>query len=248
MRAVLIPLPAFLDAAIRACQVAQARYAGIVTVLDRMAERRSNLLDDLVREGSSINDVTRQDLLVAVPAHPEEWRRGLGEWVLDPRKPWEDGLGAPGLLMAGADDDAWATRLWELLSDGIERWESAEEQQRIARAFDRSASSVCDYLGLSEADIPSLVLLSLADRRVFVFQYGGDADDPPYQLFKGIAMRRPAQAQPGWLTTAVLGVAQERGLAEGPPPILTAPALEGWTAIRYLPRTVDTLPWEPARG
>jgi hypothetical protein len=248
MRAVLIPLPDFLDAAIRASQVTQTRYAGIVTVLDRLAERRSHLLDDLVREGGSINDVTRQDLLVAVPARPQEWRRDLAEWVLDPRKSAEDGVGAPGLFLAGADDHAWATQLWELVSDEVERCDSDEKRTEIAQAFDSSASAVCDYLGLSEDDIPSLVLLSLADRRVFVFQYGGDADDPPYQLFKGIAMRRSAEGQPDWLTNAVLGVVQEWGLAEGPTPALTAPALEDWMVTRYLPRSADALPSQPARG
>jgi hypothetical protein len=97
---------------------------------------------------------------------------------VDPREGWR-GIGAPCLLLAGADDSAWATRLWELVSDKVEECQSAEDQQRIARAVDQSSSSVCDYLGLSEADIPSLVFFSLADRRVFVFRYGGDADDPP---------------------------------------------------------------------
>jgi hypothetical protein len=248
MRGVLVPLPDFLDAAIRACQVTETRYAGIVAVLDRRAERRSHLLDDLVSEGSSINDVTRHDLLVAVPTRPEEWRRGFDEWVLDPHKTWEDGVGAPGLLTAGADDEAWRAGLWDLLSDEVERLYNEKDQERIEQAVDRSASSVCDYLGLSEADIPSLVLLSLADRRLFVFRYGGDADNPPYQLFKGIAMRRPGGRQSGWLTKAVLEVAREWGLVEGPTPILTAPALKDWTATRLLPRTVDDLEWELARG
>jgi hypothetical protein len=45
----------------------------------------SHLLDDLVREGSSINDVTRHDLLVAVPGREEERQRGVDAWVMDPR-------------------------------------------------------------------------------------------------------------------------------------------------------------------
>lgn len=80
MRGTLIPLPGFLDAAIRACEVSPStvkRYRGIVVVLDRTAERNSNLLKDLVYEGSSINDVTRKDLLVALPGRHEDWRLGL---------------------------------------------------------------------------------------------------------------------------------------------------------------------------
>jgi hypothetical protein len=114
------------------------------------------LLDDLVREGTSINDVTRHDLLVAMPGRVEEQRPGINAWVKNPQKEW-NGTGAPGLLLAGADDSAWATQLWELVSDKVEQCQSHKDQQRIARAVDQSASSVCDYLGLSEADIPSLV-------------------------------------------------------------------------------------------
>jgi len=257
VRATSIALPVFLDAAIRACRPRLRRrdeislspakqYVGIVVILDRKAERRSHLLDDLVREGSSINDITRDDLLVALPGREEEWRRGVGAWVLDPQKNW-DGVGAPGLLLAGADDDTWAHQLWDLLSDEVERCQSEEDQERIARAVDQSASSVCDYLGLSEADIPCLVVFSLEDHRVFVFRYGGDADDPPYQLFKGIAVRRPRDPRPGWLTDAVCGVVREWGLAEGPKPILAPPALTGWDATCYLQRQPGLLEWERTR-
>ncbi len=247
MRGTLIPLPDFLDAAIRACEVPLNRYLGIVVVLDRKAERRSHLLGDLVREGSSINDVTRKDLLVAVPGCHEDWRPGIDEWVIDPHKDW-DGIGAPGLLLAGVDHRAWAGRLWELVSDEVERCQSVEDQERIAEAVDRSASSVCDYLGLTEEDIPSLVLFSLADRRVFVFRYGGDADESPYQLFKDLAARRPSRGQQDWLTSAVVNVARESGLSEGPAPELAPPSLSAWTATRYLPRQADALAWDHARG
>lgn len=77
MRGTFIPLPNFLDAAVRACEITPSsakRYRGIVVVLDRTAERHSNLLRDLVKEGSSINDVTRKDLLVALPGQQEAWR------------------------------------------------------------------------------------------------------------------------------------------------------------------------------
>ena len=223
-------------------------YLGIVVVLDRKAERRSHLLDELVREGSSINDVTRKDLLVAIPGKATDWRRGLDEWVLDPHTRPKHWVGAPGLVLSGVDRDAWASRLWELVSDEVEQCQSTEDQERITRAIDQSASSVCDYLGLSEDDIPSLVLFSLVDRRVFVFRYGGDADDPPYQLFKDIAARRPAGGQRNWLTRAVVDVATESGLTEGPAPELAPPSLADWKATRYLPRGVDALAREPARG
>jgi hypothetical protein len=251
MRGTLIPLPDFLDAAIRACEVAPSSakwYLGIVVVLDRKAERRSHLIDELVREGSSINDVTRKDLLVAVPGTQQDWRPGVDEWVLDPHQQREDAVGAPGLVMSGVDHDTWASRLWELVSGEVERCQSDEDQQRISRAIDQSASSVCDYLGLSEKDIPSLVVFSLVDRRVFVFRYGGDADDPPYQLFKEIAIRRPSTKQRDWLTRAVVDVASKSGLVEGPGPELAPPSLAGWEATRYLPRDVDTLAWEHAHG
>jgi hypothetical protein len=217
-------------------------------VLDRKAERRSHLLDELVREGSSINDVTRKDLLVAVPGMQQDWRPGVDEWVLDPHKQWEDAVGAPGLVMSGVDPETWASRLWELVSDEVERCQSPEDQQRIIRAIDQSASSVCDYLGLSEEDIPGLVVFCLVDRRVFVFRYGGDADDPPYQFFKDIAIRRPSAKQRNWLTQAVVDVARESRLVEGPVPELAPPSLAGWEATRYLPRDVDTLAWERAHG
>lgn len=251
MRGTLISLPNFLDAAIRACEVAFSSakwYLGIVVVLDRKAERRSRLLDELVREGSSINDVTRKDLLVAVPGAQQDSRPGVEDWVRDPRKAEEDGVGAPGLVMSGMHPDAWASRLWELVSDEVERCQSSQDQERIRRAVDQSASSVCDYLGLSENDIPSLVVFSLVDHRVFVFRYGGDADDPPYQLFKDIATRRPSDGQRNWLTTAVMDVASESGLAEGPVPELAPPSLAGWAATRYLPRDVDALAWERSRA
>lgn len=251
MRGTRIPLPDFLDAAILACEEAPSStkwYLGIVVVLDRKAERRSHLLEELVREGSSINDVTRRDLLVAVPGTEQDWRPGADEWVLDPHKRWEDGVGAPGLVMSGVHRDAWASRLWELVSDQVERCQSPEDQERIIRSIDQSASSVCDYLGLSEADIPSLVVFSLLDHKVFVFRYGGDADDRPYQFFKDIAVRRPSVTQSDWLTVAVVDVAKESGLVEGPVPELAPPSLDGWNATRYFPRNVEGLAWEGARG
>jgi hypothetical protein len=256
MRAIYIPLPDFLDAAIHACEVAHSSakwYLGIVVVLDRKAERRSRLLDELVCEGSSINDVTRKDLLVAIPQ--QDWRHGVDDWVQEPGEQGSlrsDGppryVGAPGLVMSGVDHDAWASRLWELVSDKVEQCENHEDQERITRAIDQSASSVCDFLGLSENDIPSLVVFSLVDRKVFVFRYGGDADDPPYQLFKNIAARRPPSGQRDWLTGAVVDVAVESGLAKGPKPELVPPSLAGWEATRYMPRGVDVLARERARG
>jgi hypothetical protein len=252
MRGTRIPLPDFLDAAIRACEApappSAKWYLGIVVVLDRKAERGSHLLDELVREGSSINDVTRKDLLVAVPGQRPSGRPGVDEWVDRYGLLGGDGVGAPGLFMAGVDRDDWASRLWELVSDEVEQCQSVEDQQRIMRAVDQSASSVCDYLGLSEDDIPSLVIFSLVDRKVFVFRYGGDADDPPYQLFKDIARRRPSDEQRDWLTPAVLGVARESGLAAERVPELAPPSLADWEAMRYLPREVDALAWERAHG
>lgn len=251
MRGTLIPLPDFLDAAIRACEVSPStatRYRGIVVVLDRTAERNSNLLKDLADQGSSINDVTRKDLLVALPGRQEDWRPGVQEWVLDPHKVSEHGVNAPGLLLAGADDRAWESRLWELVSDEVERCDSYVDQKRIVQAVDQSASDVVDYLGLTEDDIPSLVIFSLDDRRLFVFRYGGDADDPPYQLFKNIATRRPRDGEPGWLASAVVAVARDLELAEGQAPVLAPPSLANWRAIRYLPRHAGVLPLESARG
>ncbi len=53
------------------------RYIGTVVVVDRKAERCSHWLGELVREGGSINDVTRHDLLVVLLGHGEEWRQRL---------------------------------------------------------------------------------------------------------------------------------------------------------------------------
>jgi hypothetical protein len=167
----------------------------------------------------------------------------LPEAALDPHKHWEDGVGTPGVFLAGTDDQAWASRLWELVSAEVEQCNSPEDQERIAQAVDQSASSICDYLGLSEEDIPSLVLFSLVDRRVFVFRYGGDGDTSPYQLFKNIAARRPQDSQPtSWLTSAIVEVARDAGLREGSPMKLAPPSLATWDAIRYLPRQVPAKP------
>lgn len=240
MRGTLIPLPLFLDAVVRACEVVPEgakRYLGIAVVLDRKAERNSRLLDDLVREGSSINDVTRKDLLVAIPGREEDQRPAVEAWVLDPHEEGEVGVGAPGMLLAGADDQAWKGRLWELVSEEVEQCASPEDLERIADAVDQSASSICDYLGLSEEDIPSLVIFSLVDRRVFVFRYGGDADTSPYQLFKDIASRRPPDSETApWLTSAIVDVARHARLMEGTPLKLAPRLLATWEAIRYLPR------------
>lgn len=254
MRTVLIPLPHFLEAAIRACEVASAKYLGIVVVLDRMAEGPSGLLDQLVRDGSSINDVTRDDLLVAipgivVPGKEHEWSvPGFDARVTDPHKRRRDAVSAPGLALSEVNHDDWANRLWDLVGQEVDQCQSDEDQKDIIRAVEQSASSVCDYLGLSEDDIPSLVIFSLRDRKVFVFRYGGYGDDPPYQLFKNIAARRPGDGQPDWLTRAVADVASESGLAEGPKPELARPSLTGWEATRYLPQGVDALPRERGRG
>jgi hypothetical protein len=134
------------------------------------------------------------------------------------------------------------------VSEEVERCQSVEDQERIVQAVDQSASSVCDYLGLGEEDIPSLALFSFADRRLFVFRYGGDADYSPHQLFKEIATRRPSREQRDWLTSAVVDVAREWGLPEGPAPELAPPSLAGWEATRYLPRQADALGWERGRG
>jgi len=134
------------------------------------------------------------------------------------------------------------------VSEQVEHCQSDKDQERISRAIDQSASSVCDYLGLNEADIPSLLVFSLLDRKVFVFRHSGDADSSLYQFFKKIAIRRPSAKQSDWLSRAVLDVASESGLVEGPVPELVPPSLDGWVATRYLPRDVDTLAWERARG
>lgn len=134
------------------------------------------------------------------------------------------------------------------MSEQVEHCQSDKDQERISRAIDQSASSVCDYLGLNEADIPSLLVFSLLDRKVFVFRHSGDADSSLYQFFKKIAIRRPSAKQSDWLSRAVLDVASESGLVEGPVPELVPPSLDGWVATRYLPRDVDTLAWERARG
>ncbi len=135
-----------------------------------------------------------------------------------------------------------------LVSDKVEQCRDDESQRRIADAIDSSASAISDYLGLGEADIPSLVVFALSDRRMFVFRYGGDADKSPYQLFKEIAVRRPADEHPGWLTEAITGLAGDWGLPEGPIPSLALSVLREWTPTRYMPRDVDTLDWETARG
>ncbi len=140
MRGTLIPVTDFLNAAICACSrspaveaqpgVVKHGYAGLVVVLDRKAERCSRLLEDLVGEGSSINDVTRRDLLILLPGLPEESSRDAKEWVLDPNEGWE-GVGAPDMVVvagsdykarSGVDDeareaadaraDAWSRGLW----------------------------------------------------------------------------------------------------------------------------------------
>lgn len=275
MRGTLIPVTDFLNAAIRACSQSPAGeaqpgvgmhgYAGLVVVLDRKAERCSRLLEDLVDEGSSINDVTRRDLVILLSGLPEESSLVADEWVIDPNKDW-DGVGAPDMAVVAGSDyttrgcvadeareaadaraDAWSRGLWELLSNKVERCQDDESQRRIADAIDSSASAISDYLGLGEADIPSLVLFSLSDKRLFVFRYGGDADNPPYQLFKEIAVRRPTDEHPGWLTDAIIGVAGDWGLQEGPIPSLAPSVLGGWTPTRYMPRGVETLDRETAR-
>ena len=81
-----------------------------------------------------------------------------------------------------------------------------------------------------------------------MFRYGGDADDSPYQFFKDIAIRRSSAKQPDWLTQALVDVASESRLVEGPVPKLAPPSLAGWGATRYLPREVEALAWEHARG
>lgn len=257
MRATLIPLPLFLDAAFLASRKLSdslegtgapgaKQYVGIVVILDRKAEQRSRLLDDLVREGSSINDITRQDLLVALPGREEAWPPAFQTWVIDPEKDW-DGVRTPGLFLAGTEDRAWSHQLWELVSDQVERLQSPEDQDRIAHALDQSASSVCDYLGLSEADIPCLVVFSLQDHQAFVFRYGGDADDSPYRLFKNIAVRRPRNPRSRWLTDAIQSLARDWGLHEGEKPVLAPPSLSDWEATCYLPYSEDSIPLESAR-
>jgi hypothetical protein len=128
-----------------------------------------------------------------------------------------------------------------LVSEEVEQCKSPEDQERIGQAVDQSASSICDYLGLSEEDIPSLVLFSLVDHRVFVFRYGGDGDTSPYQLFKDIAAHRPPGSQPvSWLTSAIVEVARDAGLRERPPLRLAPSSLATWEAIRYLPRQMPS--------
>jgi hypothetical protein len=191
MKGTLIPVHDFLDPAIRASETVRERYAGLAVVLDREAERRSRLLADLVRDARSIDGVTRTDLLVLVPG-PDDLAT---DWVLNPEVGWH-GVGASGVeLVVGATDPmsrerAWSESLWELVANEVERLDVDEEQERLRRAIDSSTSDLCDYLGLGEDDVPSLVVFSFAGPRVFVFRYGGERDDSPYELFKQIAVRR----------------------------------------------------------
>jgi len=113
----------------------------------------------------------------------------------------------------------------ELVSDEVERCDSYEDQNALSKRSTSRPVTLFDYLGLAEDDIPSLVIFSLDDRRLFVFRYGGDADDAPYQLFKNIAIRRPRDGEPGWLASAVVAVARDLEFAEGEAPVLAPPSL-----------------------
>ena len=245
MRPIPLPISEFLAMAISAARELSDRameavqdprqaagrrgkaYDGIAVILDRTAERRSTLLESIVGNVHSFDDLTGKEILLIVPS-PDGAQAPAQEWVLNPRRSHE-GVGAGGLYVVNHDDD-FASALWELVPPGIEGL--AAHPKRLERAITRSVSEVRDFLELAEAtDVPSLVLLCLRERDVFVFQYG--VGDDAYVFFKQVVGRKPKPSRAPWLSQAVAATAANLGLVPLEPIAFESAIFAGWHGHRY---------------
>jgi hypothetical protein len=258
MHGTYLPIPEFLSLALRSAaaqvrsiggrlsspaQVAskkaramQPGYVGIAVILDRKAEKRSKLLNSVVEEAASLHDVTGDEILIVVPS-PDS-RLHAQEWILNPQEDWH-GVGAAGLYVAGGSGELDSS-LWKLGSNRIAELDNPDDQNKLRNAITRSTGQVRDYLGLTEADVPSLVLLSLMEQQMFVFRYS-QADDA-YTFFKKVMERRPTNHRDAWLAEAVRAVANDLSLQmDGETPDPQARVLTGWKAYRFLPKGAQPL-------
>jgi hypothetical protein len=208
-------------------------YDGIVVIFDRKADRRSNLLEKVIQDLYSLDDVTGNDILIVIPS-PESRPGGVDEWVLDPNKDWEDGVGAPGLYVANKNPD-WSTILWYYANEKVEEYATEVRQDQLRNVITKSVGDVRDYLNLSEKDdVPSLVLLCLKERKLFVFRYA--QTDDVYSFFKQVVDGRPDDRSGPWLANCVTNVANDLCLQSETPLHLFAPEeLKGWQICKYDP-------------
>ncbi|MBV9596329.1 MAG: hypothetical protein JOZ87_05660 [Chloroflexi bacterium] len=233
MRGTLVPIPEFLEQVL-ALADADSRYDGIAVVLDRSAER-SGLLQEVVQDAPSLDDVTGREILIVVPglrkdkeANQPHWRQWTWQ---NPNAGGDDLAGGPGLLLVGARP--LAQDFWERMSARInELSTSDEEQAKLGASITRSASETRKYLGLDEDDVPSLVLLCLREKvkRMFVIRFAKSRT--AYAFFKEIRQRRPADGSSQWLADAVRAAATVEGLKTDKSLVLESPQWQGWAAER----------------
>lgn len=237
MRVTRVPIGEFLDATLHAAD-ADHRYDGIAVVLDREAEH-SGLIDEVVRDAPSLDDVTGREIALIVPGAVQT---EVPDRLLLLTKPGEtlwDFAGGPGVMLVGGQ--SLAAGFWDRASDRIDQLHrDTLLQAELADSISESASETSAYLGLHEDDIPSLVLLSLAEREMFVLRFAGGKT--AYKFFKQVRERRPQDLGQPWLSHAIRGTAAQHHLQEDTPLALVPERWREWTAVRLRAADVQAVP------
>lgn len=257
MRVTRLSIPDFLELAVRAAE--SCGYSGVAVVVARKADQQSKLLQQLIADRASLDDVTGQEILVVVPESEDldTQPSSLGAAqaaVLDPSKSW-DAYVTPGLVLPFGVRQRLEAQFWKLAGEPEDRADtsSAEDfeqalggppnmfedeiEPRLAVELTRCATATAQHLNLDESYIPCLCVLTLRDRQVFVFQYG--LLDDLYAFFRRVVSSRQQEPEqsPLWLSDTLVAVASELKLAPRQPPDPPS-SLAGWTYHCYDERPV----------
>lgn len=132
MRVTPLPIPEFLRLSVEAAET--RRYAGVAVAIDRIADRTSKLLEDLVRERVSLDSVTDHEVLVVVPAAPG-WPRGGSDesGVADRERKW-DVYTAIGLSLPVGVGVLFREAFWDAAGHP-ESWGKSEQDRDAALVF-----------------------------------------------------------------------------------------------------------------
>ncbi len=163
---------------------AMLEYAAMVVVAARAAAAGS-LHDNLIEDWRSIDDVTRESIMVLAPQPPD----ATPAWIRAPREPevlQSSGLGGSW----PAPSSEWSRRFWNAypVVDADDAafsraFEPADERQARA-GFTSSASDIARYFRLEEADLPCLAIVSFWDRNLFIIRPEALAVRGPYELLR----------------------------------------------------------------
>ena len=168
----------FIDRAVLASEGSDY-YPGMLVVAARAADAQ-DLHDHLIANWRDLDDLTADAFIFAVPSSPDQAEMPQGT-------DFSRGLVAEGLHWGPQQmPPEWSRRFWAVKQVTPQRPDEpmtrayAPPTEEAARAgLTSSATRLARYFGLSEAELPCVVLLSFWDRQLFVIRAS-----PPLDLYR----------------------------------------------------------------